>query len=57
MLARWAQSNQVDIDFSRRGKPTNNAIVEFSNGRFHEESLITHWSDLVDDAKAKNLSL
>jgi transposase InsO family protein len=30
-------SNQVEIDFSRRGKPTDNAIVESFNGRFREE--------------------
>jgi putative transposase len=27
MMDQWAFSNQVNIDFSRRGKPTDNAIV------------------------------
>lgn len=29
----WAYANKVTIDFSRRGKPTDNAIVESFNGR------------------------
>jgi hypothetical protein len=28
----WAHSNQVPMDFNRRGKPTENAIVESFNG-------------------------
>jgi putative transposase len=43
MMDQWAYSNQVEIDFSRRGKPTDNAIVESFNGRFREECLNTHW--------------
>jgi putative transposase len=36
-MDQLAYSNQVEIDFSRRGKPTDNAIVESFNGRFREE--------------------
>ena len=35
----WAYTNHVRMDFSRRGKPTDNAIVESFNGRFREECL------------------
>jgi len=52
-MDQWAYSNQVEIDFSRRGKPTDNAIVESFNGRFREECLNTHWFDSIDDAKEK----
>jgi putative transposase len=53
MTDQWAYSNQVEIDFSRRGKPTDNAIVESFNGRFREECLNTHWFDSIDDVKEK----
>jgi transposase InsO family protein len=33
----------VQTDFNRRGKPTDNAIVEFLNGRLREECLKEHW--------------
>ena len=35
----WAYTNQVQIDFSRRGRPTDNAVIESFNGRFREECL------------------
>ena len=49
----WAYSNQVQIDFSRRGKPTDNAIVESFNGKFREECLNAHWFESIEDAKEK----
>ena len=30
----WAYTNGVILDFSRRGKPTDNAAIESFNGRF-----------------------
>jgi putative transposase len=41
------------MDFSRRGKPTDNAIVESFNGRFREECLNSHWFESIDDASEK----
>ncbi len=32
----WAYTNGVALDFSRRGKPTDNAAIESFNGRFRE---------------------
>jgi putative transposase len=49
----WAYSNHVRMDFSRRGKPTDNAIVESFNGRFREECLNAHWFESIDDANEK----
>jgi putative transposase len=49
----WAYSNHVQLDFNRRGKPTDNAIVESFNGRFREECLNAHWFESVQDAKEK----
>jgi len=49
----WAYANQVTIDFSRRGKPTDNAIVESFNGRLRGECLNTPWFESIEDAKEK----
>ena len=32
----WAYTNGVILDFSRRGKPTDNATIESFNGRFRK---------------------
>jgi putative transposase len=47
----WAYSNSVKIDFSRPGKPTDNAFVESFNGTFRAECLDTHWFQDLADAK------
>ena len=52
-MDQWAYSNGVKIEFSRLGKPTDNATVESFNGRFREECLNTHWFESLDDARAK----
>ena len=39
----WAYQNGVKIDFSRPGKPTDNAFVESFNGTFRAECLDAHW--------------
>ena len=49
----WAYANAVKLDFSRRGKPTDNAFIESFNGRFREECLNTHWFQSKEDAKEK----
>jgi putative transposase len=49
----WAYSNKVKIDFSRPGKPTDNAFVESFTGRFREDCLNTHWFESLEDAKEK----
>lgn len=38
----WAYQNGVRIDFSRSGKPTDNAHVEPFNGSFRQQCLDTH---------------
>lgn len=43
-LGRWARENGVTLDFSRLGKPTDNAFVESLNSRLRDECLNTHRS-------------
>lgn len=40
-LHQWAYLHQVTLDFSRPGKPTDNALVESFNGRVRDECLNT----------------
>ena len=47
----WAYQNGVRIDFSRPGKPTDNAFVESFNGTFRQECLNAHWFASLPDAK------
>ena len=53
VLDRWAYGRGVTLDFSRPGKPTDNAFIETFNGRFRDECLDTHWFLSVEDARAK----
>jgi putative transposase len=39
----WAYFNGVKLDFSRPGKPTDNAFIEPFNGKFRQERLNQHW--------------
>ena len=41
------------LDFSRPGRPTDNAFVESFNGRLREECLNAHWFLSLDDARGK----
>jgi putative transposase len=52
-LDRWAYASGVTLDFSRPGKPTDNAFVESFNGRLRDECLNAHWFLSLADAKAK----
>jgi putative transposase len=47
----WAYQNGVRIDFSRPGKPTDNAHVESFNGTFRAECLNAHWFMTLNEAK------
>lgn len=41
------------VDFSRPGKPTDNAFIEAFNGRFRMECLNAHWFLTLADAAEK----
>lgn len=42
-LDLWAYQHGVMLDFSRPGKPTDNAFIEAFNGRFRAECPNAHW--------------
>jgi putative transposase len=44
----WAYHNQLKIDFSRPGKPTDNAYVESFNGTLRAECLDAHWFSTLE---------
>ena len=41
------------MDFSRPGKPTDNALVESFNGSFRDECLNVNWFLSIEDAREK----
>ena len=47
----WAYHHNVRIDFSRPGKPTDNAFIETFNGSLRDECLNLHWFDNLVEAK------
>jgi len=52
-LDQWAYLNGVKLDFSRPGKPTDNAFIESFNGRFRQECLNENWFLSLEDAREK----
>jgi len=52
-LDLWAYSRGVSLDFSRPGKPTDNAFIESFNSRFRDECLNQHWFLTLEDARTK----
>ena len=51
MMDLWAYRNGVKIDFSRPGKPTDNAFCESFNGTFRAECLDTNWFASLSEAR------
>lgn len=50
-LDAWAYRNGVTLEFSRPGKPTDNAYVESFNGHFRQECLDQHWFASLEEAR------
>src|ERR1700738_623261 len=49
---QWADENEVTLDFSRPGKPTDNPFIESFNS-FRDECLNVNWFLSVEHAKEK----
>lgn len=52
-LDKWAYERKVELDFSRPGKPTDNAFIESFNGSFRDECLNANWFLSLEDARRK----
>lgn len=50
---KWAYENNVVLDYSRPGTPTDNPFIESFNGSFRDECLNTHWFLSLEDAYEK----
>ena len=49
----WAYQRGVTLDFSRPGKPTDNAFIEAFNSKLRSECLNAHWFLSLQDACEK----
>lgn len=52
-LDAWAYLNDVKLDYSRPGTPTDNAYIESFNGSFCDECLNVNWFMSLEDARDK----
>lgn len=52
-LDLWAYQHDVVLDFSRPGKPTDDAFIESFNGKFRAECLNAYWFLSLEDAHEK----
>jgi len=50
-LDAWAHRHGVRLEFSRPGKPTDNAFIESFNGRLRQECLNQNWFLSLADAR------
>jgi len=52
-LDNWSYQNNIKLEFSRPGKPVDNAFIESFNGSLRDECLNTNWFLSIDDARDK----
>ena len=50
-LDQWAYANKIELDFSRPGKPTDNAFIESFNASVRKELLNTRWFANLQEAR------
>jgi putative transposase len=50
-LDQWAYNNRIELDFSRPGKPTDNAFIEAFNASVRKELLNTSWFDTLESVR------
>ena len=52
-LDLWAYANDVTLDFSQPGKPTDSGFIEAFNSKLRSECLNAHWFMSLADAREK----
>jgi putative transposase len=50
-LDHWAYTHRVELDYSRPGKPTDNAFIEAFNSLVRRECLSQHYFSTLDEAR------
>jgi putative transposase len=50
-MSLLAYHHTVRIDFSRPGKPTDNAFIETFNGFLRDECLNVHWFEILAELR------
>ena len=53
VLDNYSYQNNIKLEFSRLGKPTDNAFIESFNGSLRDECLNTNWFLSIEDAQEK----
>lgn len=51
VLDAWAHEHDVQLEFSRPGKPTDNAFIESFNSRLRQDCLNQHWFRSIGEAR------
>jgi putative transposase len=51
VLDQWAHGDKVKLQFSRLGKPTDNAMIETFNAKVRLECLNQQWFESLADAR------
>ena len=51
VLDQWAYKNEINLDFIRPGKPSDNAFIESFNGKFRDECLNMNWFNNMTQAR------
>jgi putative transposase len=57
LLDQWACLNKIELDFSRPGKPTDNAYIKVFKSRLCQECLNASWFQSMYDARAQDQQL
>lgn len=52
-LDNYSYQNNIKLEFSRPGKPVDNAFIESFNGSLRDECLNTNWLLSIEDAQEK----
>lgn len=50
-MLEWSYRKKIELDFTRPGKPTDNAFIESFNGTFRDECLNQNWFSSLKEAK------
>lgn len=53
VLDKWAYKNNLELDFSRSEKPTDNPFIESFNSNFRYECLNANWFFPLEDVQEK----